>query len=247
MTLSSEELKRYDQQIKLLQIGTSGQLKLKNARVLCVGTGGLGSALTFYLAAAGVGTIGLIDPDQVDLSNLHRQILFTTTDVGCDKTIAAKKTLHALNQHIDIHTYTEKLNTDNANTLIRQYDIIADCCDNFTTRYLINDTCYHLNKPYVFASVGSFAGQCSLFAGRETPCFRCIFPQDDIQKNIPTCHEGGVLGVLPGLLGVIQATEIIKWITQYRDTLKGYLLIIDILKMNFKKIIISKNPHCPLS
>jgi adenylyltransferase/sulfurtransferase len=200
--------------------------------------------LLLYLTAAGIGTIGIIDNDVVEVSNLQRQILYQTTHISYKKAFIAKQQLTALNPHIDIYVYIERFALKNAHELINQYDIVADCSDNFTTRYLINDTCYALNKPYAFASIAQFSGQCSLFIGKDSPCLRCLFPSQPMA--VPDCREGGVLGVLPGLLGIMQATEIIKWILKLNDTLAGHLLTIDILKMQFSKLQLIKNPECPL-
>jgi sulfur-carrier protein adenylyltransferase/sulfurtransferase len=246
MSLLPEEINRYSQQLKLDHVGLEGQLKLKNARVLCIGAGGLGSSVLLHLASAGVGTIGIVDNDVVELSNLQRQILYQNSQIGYKKAIIAKQQLFALNPNIDIYAYTERFNINNANELINQYDIIADCSDNFATRYLINDICYLLNKPYAFASIYQFEGQCSLFLSKKTPCFRCLYSLIPIADIAPDCSEGGVLGVLPGLFGVIQATEIIKWILKIGNSLAGHLLSIDILKMQFRTFQILQNPECSL-
>lgn len=246
MTLTPDEINRYTQQLKLDHIGLEGQLKLKNARILCIGAGGLGSSVLLHLAAAGVGTIGIVDNDIIELSNLQRQILYKNSQVGYNKAIIAKQQLSALNPHIVIYAYTERFNIHNANELINQYDIVADCSDNFATRYLINDVCYYLNKPYVFAGVSQFEGQCSLFLGKKNHCLRCLYPLKPIADIAPDCREGGVIGVLPGLFGVIQATEIIKWILKLGNALAGHLLIIDILKMQFRTLQIVQNPECSL-
>ncbi len=244
MSLTPDEINRYSQQLKLEHIGLEGQLKLKNSRVLCIGAGGLGSSLLFYLTAAGIGKIGIVDHDVVELSNLHRQILYQDSQLGQKKSAVAKQQLSALNPHIDIHAYSEKFNLQNANELINQYDIIADCSDNFATRYLINDICYYLNKPYAFASVSQFEGQCSLFLGKHSPCFRCLFPSTSTMT--PNCSEGGILGVLPGLLGIIQATEIMKYTLNLGNTLAGHLLTIDALNMQFRKFQFTQNTECSL-
>ena len=244
--LSPDELIRYSQQIKLAEIGLSGQEKLKNARVLCVGLGGLGSPLVLYLAAAGVGTLGMVDDDIVELSNLQRQILYRLPQVTQQKAVAAKEQLLALNPTIQVNSYSEKLTENNAEELISQYDIIADGSDNFYTRYLIHDVCFKLEKPYVYASACQFQGHCSIFYGNNGPCFRCLFPNPPSSHNSPNCDAGGVLGVLPGMLGIIQATEIIKWILKIGNSLEKRLLIIDLLTMGFKEIRLSQNPDCPL-
>ena len=242
LNFSTDELIRYSQQIKLDGIGLSGQQKLKNARVLCIGLGGLGSPLLLYLAAAGVGTLGIIDDDQVELSNLQRQILYRLSQVSEQKVTATKAQLLALNPHIQVHSYAAKLTEHNAAELISQYDLIADCSDNFPTRYLILDTCLDFNKPYVYASASRFQGYCSLFHG--SPCFRCLFPRSANADNVATCQGEGVLGVLPGILGIIQATEILKWLLKLGNPLEKRLLIIDLLKMSFKEIQLAQNPDC---
>lgn len=244
--LSADEMNRYTQQLKLDQIGIDGQEKLKNAKVLCIGAGGLGSAFLFYLAAAGVGTIGVIDDDEVELSNLQRQILYQHAHIGKKKSLIAQRQLLALNPDITVHANTEKLTSENALRLISQYDIIADCSDNFATRYLVSEVCFELNKPYVFASISQFIGQCSLFSTNQHPCFRCLFPNPPSFDALPDCKEGGVLGVLPGLLGIMQATEVLKWILQCGETLAGQLLQINILNMQFRKYQLTKNPECSL-
>lgn len=246
MPLTPNEVTRYCQQLKLTNIGLNGQLKLKKARVLCIGAGGLGSSVLLQLAAAGVGTIGIVDNDTVELSNLQRQILYHHAQIGYSKAIMAKQRLIALNPDITIHAYNKKFNFKNANILINQYDIVADCSDNFTTRYLINDMCYYLKKPHVFASINQFEGQCSLFTGKELPCFRCLYPSMPITEFITDCQEGGVLGVLPGLFGVMQANEIIKWILQIGNPLSGHLLSVDLLTMHFRTFQLSQNPQCSL-
>lgn len=244
--LSSDELDRYSQQIKLREIGLSGQEKLKNARVLCVGLGGLGSSLLLYLAAAGVGRLGLVDADTIELSNLQRQVLYRFPQVSLAKTASAAEQILALNSDIQVDTYYEKFTEKNATPLINQYDIVADGSDNFLTNYLIHDVCFKQQKPYVYASASKFQGYCSLFRGNEGPCLRCLFPTPPDPKLIPSCEAGGVLGVVPGLLGTIQATEIIKWIVEIGDLLEKRLLMVDLLKMTFKEIQLFQNPDCPL-
>lgn len=241
---STEELNRYSQHIKLLDIGLTGQTKLKAARVLCVGAGGLGSPLLLYLAAAGVGSLGIIDDDTVALSNLQRQILYSTDEIGTQKVLAAKEKILALNPNINVEIYAEKLTLNNAKEIFSQYDIIADCSDNFATRYLVNDICFLVKKPFVGASIAKFSGQCAVFLGTEGPCFRCIFPEEPSADFIPNCNENGVLGVLPGLLGVIQANEIIKWILGIGELLTKKLLIVDLLSMQFRTLAFSQEANC---
>lgn len=246
MTLTGEERLRYAQQLNLSEIGTAGQQKLKSARVLCVGAGGLGSPLLLYLAAAGVGTIGIIDADHIELSNLHRQVLYQTADIGMSKAVLAQQQLLALNPQLSIHAYAESLSVSNAHTLIQAYDIVADCTDNFSTRYVINDICYSLNMPWVFASVAQFSGQCSVFLGASSACFRCLFPTIPAHNPFSNCNADGVIGVIPGLLGMIQATEILKWILKIGKLLVNRLLVIDSLNMDFQHYDLVKNPSCRL-
>lgn len=246
MSLTPSEIKHYSQQLKLDEIGIEGQLKLRDARVLCIGAGGLGSSLLLYLAAAGIGTIGIVDDDVVEITNLHRQILYQATHVGLHKAEIAKLHLSSLNPHIELHAHTERFTIANAHHLINHYDIIADCSDNFATHYLINDVCYDLDKPAVFASVSQFEGQCSLFLGKKTPCLRCIFPVKPALDVINDCATGGVLGVVPGLLGVIQATEVIKTLLGIDTTLSACLLMFDLLNMQVRRFATSRNPECVL-
>jgi adenylyltransferase/sulfurtransferase len=244
--LSADEIMRYAQQIKLSEIGLDGQKKLKDARVLCIGLGGLGSPLLLYLAAAGVGELGIVDHDSVDLTNLHRQILYRSQDLGRAKAISAKEQLLALNPSIEVNSYIEKLTHCNADEFISQYDIIADGSDNFATRYLIHDTCFKFNKPYVYASAGQFQGYCSVFyANQENPCLRCLFPAATSHTH-GNCATDGVIGVLPGLLGIFQAVEIIKWIVNMGAGLVKRLLMVDLLTMSFKEIHLRKNSDCQL-
>lgn len=238
------ELIRYSQQIKMEEIGLDGQEKLKNSRVLCIGLGGLGSPLLLYLAAAGVGVLGIVDDDIIELSNLHRQILYNHTHINKKKAVAAKKQLLVINPLIQVKSYSRRLTEDNAAELISQYDIIADGTDNFYTRYLIHSICFELEKPYVYASASHFHGYCSIFHNKQDPCLHCVFPVSVHDTNMPNCEGSGVIGTLPGMLGLIQATETIKWILQIGNPLKKRLLAINMLTMTFKDIIISKNPEC---
>lgn len=241
MTVLSE-LERYSQQIKLDEIGVQGQKKLHAARVLCIGAGGIGATLLPYLAGAGVGTIGIIDGDFIDESNLHRQILYQEKDVGQAKAVVAKMRLNTLNSEIKVQAYDFRLTAHNAEEIITQYDLVADCSDNFYTRYLVHDTCYRLEKPYVYASAYQFQGHCSLFYGQQNPCLHCLFPV--IPDTTANCQNGGVIGTLPGLLGIVQATEIIKWITGSGTSLLNRLLCINLLAMEIKNINLSKNMEC---
>lgn len=246
MMLSKEEIKRYSRHLIMPEVGIEGQRKLKNASVLCVGTGGLGSPLALYLAAAGVGRIGLVDSDVVDFSNLQRQVLHHTSDVGRPKIVSASEKLRDLNPEIEIVTHDTFLTADNALEICAQYDIIADGTDNFQTRYLTNDACVLLGKPNVHASIFRFEGQASVFYAKEGPCYRCLYPEPPPPGEIPSCAEGGVLGILPGLLGIIQATEVIKLIIGIGTPLIGRLMMFDALDMSMRELQIDKNPHCPI-
>jgi len=227
-------------------VGMEGQQKLKAARVLCVGTGGLGSPLALYLAAAGVGTLGLVDFDVVDASNLQRQILHSTRDVGRSKLDSAAEKLNALNPAVQIVKHQAMLTSTNALEILSGYDLVADGTDNFPTRYLVNDACVLAGKPNVYASIFRFEGQASVFATRQGPCYRCIYPEPPPPGTVPSCAEGGVLGILPGLLGVIQATEAIKLILGKGESLIGRLLLVDALAMRFRELKLRKNPECPV-
>lgn len=243
---SAAEKIRYQRHFSLPQIGKNGQQLLKKARVLCVGAGGLGNPLTLYLTAAGVGNIGIIDDDHVELSNIHRQVLFSEKEVGKPKVTVLKQKLTELNPNVNIIAHDERLTKNNALKIIKQYDIIADGTDNFATRYLINDACFQLQKPNVFASVFQFEGQAATFIPKITPCYRCLFPNPPPLGLIPNCAEGGILGVLPGIMGCIQATEVIKLITKIGDPLLNRLLIFDALKMQFREFKIASNKKCLL-
>ncbi|HJN37543.1 MAG TPA: HesA/MoeB/ThiF family protein [Gammaproteobacteria bacterium] len=244
ISLSDEELKRYSRQLSLSQIGMSGQKKIKNAKVLCVGAGGLGSAALIYLAGAGVGTIGIIDDDQVELNNLHRQIIYNTQQINMTKPEAAKERIQAINPNINVITYNTILSDQNALDIIDSYDIVIDGTDNFTAKYLINDACIISNKPNIFATIYQFQGQCSIFT-RAGPCYRCLYPIFP-ENHTPNCAQAGVLGSLPGLLGTIQAIETIKLIVNTGYPLIGEILTIDVLSMQFKKHNIKQNPSCKM-
>jgi sulfur-carrier protein adenylyltransferase/sulfurtransferase len=245
--LSHNEIARYSRHLILPEVGMEGQQKLKAAKVLCVGTGGLGAPLTYYLAAAGVGTIGLVDFDVVDESNLQRQIIHSTADVGRPKIDSAAEKLQALNPHLKIVKHETMLTSENALGIIKDYDIVADGTDNFPTRYLVNDACVLSgNKPNAYASIFRFEGQASVFATEDGPCYRCLYPEPPPPGLVPSCAEGGVLGILPGLLGVIQATEVIKLILSKGDSLVGRLLLVDSLGMKFRELKLRKNPDCPV-
>lgn len=239
--LTEHEKTRFKHHLKISEIGENGQVKLKNSRVLCIGAGGLGSPLLLYLAASGIGTIGIADDDIVQLDNLHRQVLYNHKHINHKKIDIAQDHLQLLNENINIIKYPMKICSNNAADLFNQYDIIADCSDNFITRYLVSEVCFKLNKPYVYASVLKFKGQCSTFLGNDTPCFRCLYPN---REQVISLNENGVLGMLPGILGTIQATEIIKWILEFGELLTGRLLTVDVLKMQFREFGYSKNPEC---
>ena len=245
LQLSPDELQRYHRHLILPGVGEEGQQRLKAARVLIVGAGGLGSPAALYLAAAGVGTLGIMDEDVVELSNLQRQVLHGTRDVGRAKVASAEARLRDLNPHIDIATLHGRLSSTNALDILRDYDIVVDGTDNFQTRYLINDACVLLGKTNVYGSVIRFDGQASVFCTDDGPCYRCLFPEPPAPGAIPNCAEGGVFGVLPGMVGVIQATETIKCITGTGESLVGRLLLVDALRMRFRTIAIARDPKCP--
>jgi sulfur-carrier protein adenylyltransferase/sulfurtransferase len=244
--LSREEIQRYSRHLIMPEVGMEGQLKLKRARVLTIGTGGLGAPLGLYLAAAGVGHLGLVDFDVVDASNLQRQVTFTTADVGKSKSEAAKARLSALNPAIEIVSYDTRLTSENALDLFRDYDIIVDGTDNFPTRFLVNDACVLLGKPNVYGSIFRFEGQATVFGYPDGPCYRCLYPEPPPPGLVPSCAEGGVLGVLPGIVGSIQAMETIKLILGAGEPLVGRLLLFDALAMRFRELKLKKNPDCPL-
>ena len=244
--LTKDELSRYSRHLILPEVGEEGQRKLKAARVLCVGTGGLGSPLALYLAAAGVGTLGLVDFDVVDASNLQRQIIHSTADIGRKKLDSAAEKLKALNPGLNVIKHDTLLSSANALDILRDYDVIADGTDNFPTRYLVNDACVLLGKPNAYGSIFRFEGQASVFATKDGPCYRCLYPEPPPPGLVPSCAEGGVLGILPGLVGVIQATETIKFILGKGSTLVGRLLLVDALNMRFRELKLRKNPECPV-
>ena len=244
--LTTDELSRYSRHLILPEVGMEGQQKLKAARVLCVGTGGLGSPLAFYLAAAGIGTLGLVDFDVVDASNLQRQIIHSTKDIGRKKLDSAEEKLKALNPALNVVKHETMLTSANALEILKDYDIVADGTDNFPTRYLVNDACVLLGKPNAYGSIFRFEGQASVFATKEGPCYRCLYPEPPPPGLVPSCAEGGVLGILPGLVGVIQATEVIKLILGKGDSLAGRLLLVDALNMRFRELKLRKNPECPV-
>ena len=244
--LTTDDLSRYSRHLILPEVGMEGQQKLKAAQVLCVGTGGLGSPLAFYLAAAGIGTLGLVDFDVVDASNLQRQIIHSTKDIGRKKLDSAEEKLKALNPALNVVKYDTMLTSANALEILKDYDIVADGTDNFPTRYLVNDACVLLGKPNVYGSIFRFEGQASVFATEQGPCYRCLYPEPPPPGLVPSCAEGGVLGILPGLVGVIQATETIKLILGNGEPLIGRLLLVDALNMRFRELKLRKNPDCPV-
>jgi adenylyltransferase/sulfurtransferase len=244
--LTTDDLSRYSRHLILPEVGMEGQRRLKAARVLCVGTGGLGSPLAFYLAAAGIGTLGLVDFDVVDASNLQRQIIHSTKDIGRKKLDSAEEKLVALNPALNVVKHDTMLTSANALDILKDYDIVADGTDNFPTRYLVNDACVLLGKPNVYGSIFRFEGQASVFATEAGPCYRCLYPEPPPPGLVPSCAEGGVLGILPGLVGVIQATEAIKLILGKGESLIGRLLLVDALNMRFRELKLRKNPECPV-
>ena len=246
MELSKNELKRYSRHLLLSEVGVKGQQKLKNASVLVVGLGGLGSPLAMYLAASGVGTLGLVDFDTVDVSNLQRQIIHGISDVGQPKIDSATNTLKEINPEINIIHHKVALTSSNALEIIKNYDVVADGTDNFQTRYLVNDACVILGKTNVYGSIYRFEGQVSVFATKNGPCYRCLYPNPPEAGTIPSCAEAGVLGVLPGLIGTVQATEVVKLILEKGTPLIGRLLLYDALEMRFTEIKLKKNPDCPV-
>jgi len=244
--LSAEQLERYSRHFLLRQLGEKGQRKLLDAKVLLVGAGGLGSPVALYLAAAGIGTLGIVDADVVDRSNLQRQVLHTTDRVGMRKTESAAMTIQALNPDVQVRVYPERLTVDNVMALFQDYDVIVDGSDNFPTRYLVNDAAVLVGKPVVHGSIFQFEGQASVFKPHEGPCYRCLFPTPPPPGMVPSCSEVGVLGVLPGVIGVIQATETIKLIIGQGEPLVGRLVMYDALAMRFREIRIRRDPDCPL-
>ncbi len=243
--LAQDELLRYSRHLILPDVGIEGQQKLKQARVLLIGAGGLGSPAALYLAAAGVGTLGLVDFDNVDVTNLQRQILHGTKDVGRPKLVSARERIGDVNPHVRLETYETALTSNNALEILRDYDLVVDGTDNFATRYLVNDACVLLGKPNVYGSIFRFEGQASVFAAQGGPCYRCLFPEPPPPGLVPSCAEGGVLGVLPGLVGTIQATEAIKLVVGVGEPLVGRLLLVDTLAMQFRTVTVRRDPACP--
>jgi len=247
VTLSNEEIRRYSRHLIMPEVGMEGQRRLKQGRALLIGTGGLGSPLALYLAAAGVGHIGLVDFDVVDESNLQRQVVHGTSTIGVPKIESAKRRLQDLNPYIDISVYEAQVTSDNALELMRPYDVIVDGTDNFPTRYLTNDAAVLLGKPNVYGSIFRFEGQATVFYPKEGgPCYRCLYPEPPPPGLVPSCAEGGVLGVLPGVIGTIQATEVIKLLTGIGEPLIGRLMLYDALEMRFRELKLRRNPECPI-
>jgi len=244
--LTNDEVARYSRHLIMPEVGVAGQRRLKAGSVLCIGAGGLGSPAAMYLAAAGVGRIGIVDFDVVDFSNLQRQIIHGTPDVGRSKLASAKDRLTAINPHIEVETFETALSSENALELFEPYDVILDGTDNFPTRYLTNDACVLLGKPNAYGSIFRFEGQASVFSTKEGPCYRCLYPEPPPPGLVPSCAEGGVLGVLPGVIGVIQATEAIKLIAGIGEPLIGRFLIYDALRMRFRELKLRKDPDCPV-
>jgi len=244
--LTSEELQRYSRHLILPEVGPEGQLKLKRAKVLLVGTGGLGAPMALYLSAAGVGTLGLVDFDVVDRSNLQRQVIHGTGDIGRKKIDSAAATINEINPNVRVVKHEVALSSENALDILKDYDIVADGTDNFPTRYLVNDACVLLHKPNVYGSIFRFEGQASVFAVEDGPCYRCLYPDPPPPGVVPSCAEGGVLGILPGVIGLIQATEVVKLILGQGEPLKGRLLLYDALAMRFRELKLRKNPECPV-
>lgn len=246
VALSNEEVLRYSRHLIMPEVGMEGQLKLKAAKVLCIGAGGLGSPLAMYLAAAGVGSLGIVDFDVVDFTNLQRQIIHGTSDVGRKKLDSAEESIREINPFVSVRRFEAKLTSENALDIIREFDIVVDGTDNFPTRYLVNDACVLTGKPNVYGSIFRFEGQASVLATKDGPCYRCWYPEPPPPGLVPSCAEGGVLGILPGLVGVIQATEAIKLILGKGEPLIGRVLLVDALGMRFRQVKLRKNPECPV-
>jgi adenylyltransferase/sulfurtransferase len=246
VTLSNEEVLRYSRHLIMPEVGMEGQLKLKAAKVLCIGAGGLGSPLAMYLAAAGVGTLGIVDFDVVDFTNLQRQIIHSTNDVGRKKLESAEESIKGINPFVEVRKFETRLTSENALSIFRDFDVVVDGTDNFPTRYLVNDACVLTGKPNVYGSIFRFEGQASVLATKDGPCYRCWYPEPPPPGLVPSCAEGGVLGILPGLVGVIQATETVKLILGKGEPLIGRVLLVDALGMNIRQLKLRKNPDCPV-
>lgn len=247
MELNNDELRRYSRHVILPEVGLEGQRKIRNGRVLCIGAGGLGSPLALYLAAAGIGKLGIVDFDKVDITNLQRQLLHGTADVGRAKTQSAREALQRINPHVEVVLHETRLTSENALDIIRPYDVVADGTDNFPTRYLTNDACVLLRKPNVYGSIFRFEGQASVFAPHlGGPCYRCLYPEPPPPGLVPSCAEGGVLGVLPGIIGLIQATEVLKLTVGMGSLLLNRLLLFQALEMKFRELKLRRDPGCPM-
>ncbi len=246
MGLTNEQVKRYSRHLIMPEVGVEGQQKLIDASVLCIGAGGLGSPLALYLAAAGVGHLGILDFDVVDFSNLQRQIIHSEENIGKLKVESAKERLRELNSDVKVDTYNERLTSENAMEIIKDYDVIVDGTDNFATRYLVNDSCVLLGKPNVYGSIFRFEGQVSVFDSRNGPCYRCLYPEPPPPGLVPSCAEGGVLGILPGIIGTMQAAEAVKLILGHGSPLIGRLLFMDVLEMKPREMKLRKDPNCPI-
>ncbi|MBI5427078.1 MAG: molybdopterin-synthase adenylyltransferase MoeB [Nitrospinae bacterium] len=246
MSLTRDQISRYSRHLLLPEVGVEGQEKICSAKVLCIGAGGLGSPVSLYLAAAGVGRLGLVDFDVVDFSNLQRQIVHGESTVGQLKVDSAKNRIADMNSTVEVVTYNARLTSENALGILRDYDIIVDGTDNFPTRYLANDACVLLGKPYVYGSILKFEGQASVFNAKEGPCYRCLFPEPPPPGLVPSCAEGGVLGILPGIVGLIQANEVIKLVLGKGETLVGRLMLFDALTMKFREMRLRKDKDCPI-
>ena len=246
VTLSNDEILRYSRHLIMPEVGMEGQLKLKQAKVLMIGTGGLGAPLGLYLAAAGIGKIGMVDFDVVDMSNLQRQVIHGTADIGRPKLDSAADRMNDINPYVEIEKYNLRLSSENALGIFKDYDIVVDGTDNFPTRYLVNDACVLLGKPNAYGSIFRFEGQATVFGYQDGPCYRCLYSEPPPPGLVPSCAEGGVLGILPAMIGSIQATETVKIILGKGETLSGRLLLYDALSMKFRELKLRKNPDCPL-
>jgi len=245
--LNKDQIERYSRNILIKEIGESGQEKLLNSKVLCIGTGGLGSAILYHIVASGIGIVGIADDEKVELSNLQRQILHFTPDIGKEKVVSAKEKLNKLNPDVKIITYRERINKSNIMDIIKEYDAVVDGTDNFETRFLVNDACYFAKKPLFYGAVLAMEGQVSTFIpDKNNPCYRCLYPEPPQDGIIPKTSEVGVLGVVPGIIGLIEATECIKYLIGIGDLLVGRLLIYDALRLRFREAILKKDPNCPL-
>ena len=246
MALNNEQIQRYSRHLIMPEVGVDGQEKLLNCKMLLIGAGGLGSPLGLYLAAAGVGTLGIIDFDRVDQSNLQRQIIHSTADIGRPKVDSAKARINSINPEVKVNTYQIRLTRDNIMDIFKEYDIIIDGTDNFQTRYLVNDACVFLKKPLIYGSIFRFDGQATVFKTPEGPCYRCLYPEPPPPGMVPSCAEGGVLGILPGIIGVIQATEAIKLAMGRGEPLIGRLMLFNAMEMRFREVTLQKDPDCPV-